>query len=67
MHSRMFSSIPGFYPLDASRTPPPTAKKEKEKRSIDIAKCSLSLGDKNHLHLRNTGLVRIDATESGGI
>lgn len=36
---RMFSSIPGLYPLDASSIPPPSSRDNQ--MSPDIAKCTL--------------------------
>ena len=38
MHSRIFSSIPGFYPLDTSHTTSPVVI---TRMSPDIAKCTL--------------------------
>lgn len=54
MHCRMFNSISGFYPLDASSTP-----SSHDKMSPDIAKCPLegkiSPGEKHWLGDGGTG------------
>ena len=57
MHHRMFSSIPGIYPLDVSIISFPQLWQPKV--SLDIDKCPLGVGRQDHPCLRTTAFQEV--------
>lgn len=60
MHCEMFSSRPGFHPLDASSIPPPSRVKH------NVSRCfQMFAGEHNYAQLRTTGTGKAAILELG--